>query len=164
MEHLIRRARTAELGEIGELTVAAYEEYLTDAEDDYRHHLLDASARDQEAELWVAEAAGRLVGTVTYCPPGSPWRELATAEEGEFRMLAVHPTARGQGVGGSLAQHCEVRARAHGHTGMVLSTLATMRAAHHIYESLGYARAPERDWAPAPEVHLIAYAKTWGRG
>ncbi len=157
----IRRARPADLDEIGVLTLAAYEEFLTDAEDDYRLHLADAAARDRDAELWVAEVDGRLAGTVTYCPLGSPWRELGSDQEGEFRMLAVHPQSQGRGVGAALAGLCEERARTDGFTGMVLSTLAAMRAAHRVYERLGYRRAPERDWEPVPEVHLIAYAKSF---
>ncbi|WP_310527193.1 GNAT family N-acetyltransferase, partial [Nocardioides sp.] len=44
----------------------------------------------------------------------------------EFRMLAVHPDARGQGVGTALARLCEERARAQGATAMVLSSLREM--------------------------------------
>ena len=42
---------------------------------------------------------------------------------------------------------------------MVLSSLAEMTAAHRIYERSGYARTPERDWSPAPGVHLLAFEK-----
>ena len=43
-----------------------------------------------------------VLGCVTCCPPGSPWRELAGEHEGEFRMLAVAPAARGRGAGAAL--------------------------------------------------------------
>ena len=62
--------------------------------------------------------------------------------EGEFRMLAVHPLARGLGAGTLLAEHCEQRARQHHATGMALSSLAEMAGAHRIYTRLGYVRAP----------------------
>jgi hypothetical protein len=32
-----------------------------------------------------------------------------------------------------------------------------MRAAHAIYERLGFTRAPERDWSPLPGVRLLAF-------
>ncbi len=54
---------------------------------------------------------------------------------------------------------CEERARAHGATRMLLSSLADMAAAHRVYGRLGYVRLPERDWSPMPDVHLIAYTK-----
>ena len=33
-----------------------------------------------------------------------------------------------------------------------------MRAAHRIYERVGFERAPERDWSPVPGVELLAFA------
>ncbi len=156
---LIRRPAPAELETVGAVTVAAYDAFLGDAESDYRRHLAGAEARDREAELWVAELDGRIVGTVTYCPVGSPWHELAREGEGEFRMLAVHPDAQGRGVGMALAAHCDQRARAEGMTGMVLCSMQEMTAAHHVYERLGYARDPDRDWEPVPGVRLLAFAK-----
>ena len=155
----LRLARPEELDALGELTVAAYEEFLLGAEDGYRVHVRDAARRAREAELWVAAEGEDLLGCVTYCPPGSPWREISRDDEGEFRMLAVHPRARGRGAGLALAELCEQRAREHGATGMVLSSLADMAAAHRIYGRLGYTRATDRDWDPVPGVHLIAFSK-----
>jgi ribosomal protein S18 acetylase RimI-like enzyme len=156
----LRRPAAEELSAVGRLCVVAYEEFMLGAEDPYRSHVADAARRDREAEVWVAAEAERLLGCVTFCPPGSPWRELARDPgEGEFRMLAVHPDARGRGVGQALAALCEEHARAHGATRMVLSSLPTMASAHRVYGRLGYTRLPERDWDPVPGVHLIAFTK-----
>ena len=155
----LRLARPDELDAVGEITLAAYEDFTTGTEDFYREHLRDAARRAREAELWVASDGDELLGTVTYCPPGSPWRELAGEREGEFRMLAVDPARQGRGAGYALVEHCEHRAREHGATGMVLSSLAEMAAAHRVYGRLGYTRAPERDWSPVDDVHLIAFVK-----
>lgn len=153
----LRRAEVEDYAAVGDLTVAAYARFTQGPADPYVARLRDAAARGAEAELWVAVEDGRLLGTVTSCPPGSPWRELALDDEGEFRMLAVHPDARGRGVGTALARLCEDRAREQGATAMVLSSLAEMREAHRVYERLGYRREPGRDWQPMPDVHLIAY-------
>jgi len=155
----LRRATREELPEIGELTLAAYDEFVNGPEEGYRDQLADATSRFEDAELWVAVDGGDLLGTVTYCPPGSRWRELAGDGEGEFRMLAVHPRGRGRGAGQALADLCERRARADGATRMVLSSLPTMASAHRIYGRLGYTRAPERDWSPDVDVHLVAFTK-----
>ena len=32
-----------------------------------------------------------------------------------------------------------------------------MKAAQHIYESLGFTRTPELDWTPVPGVLLLGY-------
>ena len=42
---------------------------------------------------------------------------------------------------------------------MVLSSLATMTAAHRIYGRLGYERDPMRDWSPVAGVELLAFSK-----
>ncbi|MCB0913632.1 MAG: GNAT family N-acetyltransferase, partial [Propionibacteriaceae bacterium] len=104
----VRRAEASEYAAVGELTVQAY---LADgglpAGDPYYELLRDAAGRDTDAELWVAaDADGTLLGTVTWCPAGSGYRELGGAGEGEFRSLAVAPEARGRGVGEALVRHC----------------------------------------------------------
>ena len=38
------------------MCVAAYEPFLTGAEDDYRERLHDVATRDAQAEVWVAVA------------------------------------------------------------------------------------------------------------
>jgi GNAT superfamily N-acetyltransferase len=155
----VRRIRPDEAPAAGDVCVAAYDPLLTGAEDDYRERLRDVATRDAQAEVWVAVDQDRVVGVVTYCPPGSPWREIGRDEEGEFRMLAVDPAAQGTGAGTALARLCEERARAHGATGMALSSLATMTAAHRVYARLGYVREPGRDWSPVPGVDLLAFSK-----
>jgi GNAT superfamily N-acetyltransferase len=157
----VRLARTGELAEVGEITARAYADFVLGPDDPYLERLRGAEARARDAELWVAEAEGALLGTVTRTPPGSPWREVASDGEGEFRMLAVDPDARGTGAGTALARHCEERAREHGAVGMALSSLAVMTAAHRIYERLGYAREPSRDWSPLPGVDLLAFSKVF---
>jgi GNAT superfamily N-acetyltransferase len=155
----LRRVRPEELAAAGDVCVAAYEPFLTGAEDDYRERLRDVATRDAQAEVWVAVLEGRVAGVVTWCPPGSPWREIGRDDEGEFRMLAVDPSAQGAGVGTALALLCEEHARAAGATGMALSSLAAMTAAHRVYARLGYERDPARDWSPLPGVDLLAFHK-----
>ena len=157
----VRLARPEELDAVGELTVRAYAEYTRGPHDPYEARLRDAASRARAAELWVAVDGDRLLGSVTCCPPGSSYREVSRPDEGEFRMLAVAPEARGTGAGTTLARHCEERARAHGAVGMALSSLAVMTAAHRIYERLGYARDPGRDWSPLPGVELLAFSKVF---
>jgi ribosomal protein S18 acetylase RimI-like enzyme len=155
----IRRALPEDLDAVGEVTVAAYAEFSDDDTDDYVHHLRDAATRDREAELWVAtpDDSEEILGTVTITPAGSPWREVSREGEGEFRMLAVAPAARGAGVGASLVALVVDRFRREGASAVVMSTLPRMRAAHRIYERAGFAREPARDWSPVPGVDLVAY-------
>ena len=48
--------------------------------------------------------------------------------------------------------------RRRGKDGVVCSSQPEMRAAHRIYERLGFRRVPERDWSPVPGVELLAFA------
>jgi ribosomal protein S18 acetylase RimI-like enzyme len=155
----LRRARVEDYSAIGAATVAAYEPLLGTTEASYVERLRNAEARDHEAELWVAVGPDdrEVLGTVTLCREGSPWREIGVADEGEFRMLAVAPHAQGQGVGEVLVRHVLDRFREEGAAAVVLSTTPGMEAAHRLYERLGFGRCPERDWEPMPGVELVAY-------
>lgn len=155
---LLRRARAEDHEAIGDLTLAAYRPHLH-PDSAYLERLRDAAARDREAELWVAFEDDRLLGSVTICPEGSPWRELAEPGEGELRMLAVAPAAQGSGVGRALAELVLERFRAIGASAVVLSSESSMTAAHRLYDRLGFVRTPGRDWSPAPGVDLHAYRK-----
>ncbi len=156
---VVRRARADDLEAVGAITVAAYAEFTEGPEDGYIALLGDAARRDREAELWVAELDGRVVGSVTIALPGSAWREIARDDEGEFRMLSVDPSARRRGVGDALARLVDDRFRDLGFRAIALSSLSSMTSAHRIYERLGYHREPGRDWSPQPGVDLIAFSK-----
>jgi ribosomal protein S18 acetylase RimI-like enzyme len=156
---LIRRATPDDHEAVGRVTVAAYTPYLAaHPESDYVEGLSDSARRDREAELWVAvDDDGTVLGSVTACPEGSPWRELAEPGEGEFRALAVDPAAQGRGVGAALVGHVVDGFRATGARAVVLCSMSTMTSAHRIYERLGFGRAPDLDWSPQPGIDLIAY-------
>lgn len=155
----IRRAEASDLDAIGAITVRAYVEGgFMHPESDYAETLADARDRAEKAELWVAvEDDGEVLGSVTFAPPGSEYNEVAGPEEGELRMLAASPEARGRGIGAALVRHCIERARDLGLSAVVLSTQPTMAAAHRIYEAVGFRRTPEKDWAPIPGVDLLAF-------
>jgi ribosomal protein S18 acetylase RimI-like enzyme len=158
---MIRRARDTDLEVVGEITVAAYADFVSGPDDTYLAKLRDAAAREREAELWVATLGARVLGSVTLCPDGSPWREIARGDEGEFRMLSVAPDAQRMGVGEALVRHCLDRSRETGRTGMVLSSLPEMTAAHRVYARFGFVRTPERDWSPQVGVDLWAFATSF---
>lgn len=167
----IRSAREYELAAVGALTVAGYdsEGYLLrddgTRDEGYAAWLGDAARRSHEAVLLVAVERDVLLGTVTWCPPGSRNREVATLDhQGELRTLAVAPAARGRGVGGALVDHCLVEARSAGLTEVVLSSLPRMVPAHRLYASRGFVRRPELDWRPHPDVPLWVFSLPVGPG
>jgi ribosomal protein S18 acetylase RimI-like enzyme len=159
MHPSIRLAAADDLGAAGEVLVAAYRYggFLDDSHQAYAATLADTPRRSREAELYVALVDGAVVGTVTFCPEGSSWREIGRPREGEFRMLGVSPAAAGAGVGSALVQRCLDRSGELGYERLVISSLPSMSSAHRLYERIGFQRAPERDWSPAQGVVLHAY-------
>lgn len=159
---LIREARPDEFATAGELTASAYiADGFVSADDAYVDELRDAASRAVEAELLVAvdRTSGAVVGTVTTCPDGSPFREIARDDEGEFRMLAVAKSARGDGVGEALVRAVLARAHTVGKRAVAMSSAAKMTTAHRLYGRLGFTRDASRDWNPLPEVSLLAFAR-----
>jgi ribosomal protein S18 acetylase RimI-like enzyme len=169
MDIIVRRALPGEYGTLGEITAQAYlgDGLLDFGESDgYLVRLRDVARRAAAAEVLVAaDRDGTVLGGVTHVPSaGNALAELARPGEAEIRMLAVAPQARGRGAGEALVRACVDRARAtEGCVRVVLSTQRTMRAAHRIYERLGFVRTPERDWNPVPELDdilLLTYELT----
>ena len=159
----VRLAREDEYVAAGVLTVAAYDahDYLTKPDGTYDQRyadwLVDAASRGRDGDLLVAVDGNDLLGTATWCPPGSRYRELATQDhQGEFRTLAVSPEARGRGVGTAIITDCLRRAESLGLTEVLLCSLQEMTPAHRLYESFGFGRRPELDWSPVEGVDLWA--------
>ncbi len=143
--------------EVASLCVQAYLPSRLPSDHAYYARLKDVAARDELAEVWVASEHGRVLGSLTWCPPHSPWREISRDDEAEFRMLAVDPAEQGRGVGRALVDAAIARSRAEGRTAIVVSTACWMTAAHHLYERMGFERVPERDWSPTEGLDLKAY-------
>jgi ribosomal protein S18 acetylase RimI-like enzyme len=74
---------------------------------------------------------------------------------GTIRLLAVRPEARGQGLGARLTRECLRRARELKLPTIFLYTGRFMLAARHIYEKLGFKRAPQ--FEPPREPGPMAY-------
>ncbi|GAA1204744.1 GNAT family N-acetyltransferase [Prauserella alba] len=156
----VRMARPDEYAAIGELTVEAYTTGGHLADDvGYDAVLRDVAGRAATAEVLVATGGDDVVlGSVTVAEAGTPKAEVARPGELEFRMLAVSPDAQGRGVGEALTGAVVDIARERRFGRVVLCSRDRMTTAHRLYERLGFTRIPERDWAPHPDVPLLAFA------
>jgi ribosomal protein S18 acetylase RimI-like enzyme len=155
---VLRPAAPEDVAAVGDLTVRAYVHsgYVA-ADDEYVSQLRAADDRLRGAELWVATVGDTVSATVTFCPPGSVYRKLATPLEAELRMLAVDPSARRRGLATALVSRCLQRCTELGLDGLVLCTLDQMAPALGLYTSLGFERDPDLDWEPAPGVRLVGF-------
>jgi ribosomal protein S18 acetylase RimI-like enzyme len=154
---VVRDARAEEFEPVGRLTLHAYEDAgILGTDPGYRRALLDAEPRAvlPGRVLVAVDAQDRLLGAVAYCPSGSRFAEISRSDEAEFRMLAVAPEQRGQGVARALVDACRDAAREDRRARLVLSVIDHNVAAAAMYARLGFRRAPERDWEPVPGVLL----------
>ena len=143
----IREATPDEYTEIGELTHRAYAA-LPDIGDLgwYGDQLRDIAGRAADATILVAVEAGRIVGDVTWVPhANSPAAEWDEADAAGFRMLAVDPSAQGQGVGEAMVKDMIERATALDKASVLLYTTDFMQSAQRLYRRLGFVRHPEID-------------------
>ncbi len=167
---LIREAKPTDRDAIREVTLAAYQQYAARMPahywEGYRQNILATLAAVEPAEQFVAELEGAIVGAVLLYPPR---RLRPTPEDGwvempwpEVRLLAVAPAARGRGIGGSLMRECARRARQSGASVLSLHTTDMMQAALRMYERMGFRRAPELDFHPAPGWTVKGYCLELG--
>lgn len=99
-----------------------------------------------EAEVSVVEDEdGEVIAVIAVFAPGAPGSSVAGPGEVELARLAVAPAARRNGIGRRLVEGCAARARDLDAEGIALWSRPYQTAAHRLYESLGYRRAPERD-------------------
>ncbi len=156
---IVRDARPAELAEIGDLRVAAYEAggFLSDAS--HYGETLRTLGHDGSGQILAAvdESTGQILGTVMLLLWPHAEHLVQGPDEAEIRALAVAPAARGRGAGRALLQAVIDRARAGGVRHLLLCTQTTMHAAQHLYTEAGFRRLPERDFTPVPGFTLPAY-------
>jgi len=166
MNHLhIRAARESDRDAIQDVTLSAYQQYAAVMPppywENYQRNILDTLTDVRPAEQIVAEQAGIVVGTVLLYPAGTvfsgPDGAPVTLAWPEVRLLAVAPAARGQGIGRALMQECVQRAHRSGAMAITLHTGDMMEVAMHMYERMGFVRAPELDFHLAPGVTIKGY-------
>jgi ribosomal protein S18 acetylase RimI-like enzyme len=140
----IRIARPDEYDRVGELTIAAYQSLPVDhLFGGYDEEILATAERAKDSDILVAVEHDLVLGSVTFVgDPASRWREWTEPEEVQFRLLAVDPAARGQGIGEALVHACVERA---GDSPIIIHTTQWMEAARRMYERLGFVRRPDRD-------------------
>ena len=164
----IHPVRPDELEEAGRVTADAYREFARgDDWDGYLERLADVAGRAGRTTVLVAVEDGRVLGTLTLeldrrVEEGEDHIEGARlpAHECHIRMLGVAPDARARGIGRALMEESIRLAREAGKTLMTLNTGPRMKAAQHMYESMGFRR--DADWELREDFSLLSYALELG--
>lgn len=166
---IIRDALKEEIPFIREQRVAAYSEHANAISSEHWQALKKAISSEADVmegvELIVAEADGKVVGSVALFPPQSDAYEgvVDSLDYAEIRLLAVTKEARGEGVASGLINECMKRTTARGINQIGLHTADFMKGAMKLYESFGFERIPQYDFEPANDGVIVkAFRKTIG--
>ncbi|HZQ06558.1 MAG TPA: GNAT family N-acetyltransferase [Anaerolineae bacterium] len=161
---ILRDARPDEKNKILDLTLSAYQQYapiMGEHWQEYQDNITATLADPSPAAQIVAEQNGAIVGTALLYPTGTVFHldddtDLRLPAP-EIRLLAVAPSARGQGIGEALTRECMQRARTAGDRIITLHTTDMMQVAKTMSEKMGFVRAPELDFTPAPDFTIMGY-------
>jgi len=146
---IIRPAHLTDHEAIRAVVRAAYQQYepITGSElfSRYLEDLLDFERHSRHGQLIVAELDGTVRGSGAFYPDVSVQGVGWPRGWAGGRALAVHPDARGHGVGQALLAAAECLAQHHGAPVFALHTASFMTTAIAMYDRQGYRRAPEYD-------------------
>ena len=110
------------------------------------------AALDDDRLMWVAESAGRVVGTVQLA--------LCDKDNGrhraEVQKLQVHTAARGRGIATALMREVEAEAPRRQRRSLLFLDTLLASPAEEVYRHLGWQRAGEiPDYAAAPDGKIF---------
>ena len=165
----IREAKPEEYQELGTLMVQVYsglEGFPSPAEiPDYYNRLQNVGefTKDPKTKLFVAVSeAGKVEGGLVYFGDmrfyGAGGEATLSQNAGAFRLLAVNPATRGQGLGKKLIRACIDQARREGFNYLLIHSTKYMMTAWKMYERMGFEKFPEIDFEEAGvHVHGFRY-------
>lgn len=155
--YFVRNAKPIEFEEIGTLMVHVYsqmEGFPKESEQPEYYKMLaniGGLTNKPETELLVAVTSDdKIAGAVVffgdmkyYGSGGTATKEINSSG---FRLLAVDPLYRGQGVGKLLTNECIRKAKEKKLSQVVIHTTMAMQTAWQMYEKIGFKRSVDLDF------------------
>ncbi len=156
-EYVVRNAKPSEFEEIGKLMVQVYsqlEGFPKETEQPAYYKMLaniGELTKKPETELLVAVSPeGKIAGGIVYFSDMKFYGSGGTATKEQnasgFRLLAVAPSTRGQGIGKLLTNECIRKAKEKQHRQIVIHTTKAMQVAWKMYENIGFKRSEDLDF------------------
>jgi GNAT superfamily N-acetyltransferase len=156
-EYLIRNAKPKEFEEIGKLMVSVYsqlEGFPKESEQpDYYKMLsnIGVLTNNPGTELLVAVSPdNKIAGGVIYFSDMQYYGSGGTATKEQnaagFRLLAVDPFVRGQGIGKLLTNECIRKAKDERLSQLIIHSTKAMQIAWSMYGSMGFKRSEDLDF------------------
>ncbi|MDC6365103.1 MULTISPECIES: bifunctional helix-turn-helix transcriptional regulator/GNAT family N-acetyltransferase [Flavobacteriaceae] len=154
---IIRKAKSSEFKEIGELMVRGYSSLegfpKADAMPEYYNTLANIGefTKKPKTELLIAvSTTDKILGGVLFFNDMKYYgtKGIVTSQKNAagFRLLAVDPKARGMGVGRALTVACIEKAKKEGQNQIIIHSTAFMKVALKMYEKLGFQRSTDLDF------------------
>ena len=155
--HEIREAKPNEHSALGQLMVDVYSQLEgfpgPDKIPEYYHTLKNVGdfTQQPEVKLFVAVSEnGTVDGGLVYFGDmryyGAGGEATTSQHAAAFRLLAVNPNTRGQGLGKLLITYCLDQARKAGFEYLIIHSTRSMMTAWNMYERMGFVRFPEIDF------------------
>ena len=143
------------LGQLMKNVYSKLDDFPSQEEQPEYYEMLDGIGsfnEEKDTKVLVAISAEReLVGGIVYfgnmVSYGSGGTATLEKNASGIRLLGVDPRSRGTGVGKALTNTCIQLARDRGHSQVILHTTQAMQAAWNLYQTLGFERSPDLDFA-----------------
>jgi GNAT superfamily N-acetyltransferase len=156
-EYKVREATPDEFQEIGKLMVNVYSQLegfpSKDEQPDYYKMLANIGSltENPKTKLLVAvSSSGKIGGGVVYFGDmkyyGSGGTATSEKNASGFRLLAVDPATRGQGIGKLLTKAYIQMAKDEKQDQVIIHSTETMQIAWKMYENMGFKRSKELDF------------------
>jgi GNAT superfamily N-acetyltransferase len=156
-QYKIRNSKPAEFEEVGKLMVRVYsqlEGFPKESEQpDYYKMLSNIGelTNNPGTELLIAISSdSKIAGCVVYFNDMQYYGSGGTATKERnaagFRLLAVDPSARGQGIGRLLTYECIRKAKDKRLSQVIIHSTKAMQIAWKMYESMGFKRSEDLDF------------------
>jgi len=153
----VKIAKPFEFEEIGQLMVRVYSqlEGFPKETDQPEYYKMLANVGEltnkPETELLIAVSTdGIIAGCVVFFYDmkyyGSGGTATLEQNAAGFRLLAVDPSARGQGIGKLLTNECIRKAKVRKHGQVIIHTTMAMQTAWKMYEKLDFKRSEDLDF------------------
>src|SRR5258705_6915003 len=156
-EYIIRNAMANEIEEIGKLNTHVYyqlEGFPKESEQPAYYKMLsnigDLTKRPETELLVAVPSDDRIAGAVVYFSDMKFYGSggIATKEQNAagFRLLAVDPLTRGQGIGKLLVNECIRKTKDKKLYQVIIHTTMAMQTAWRMYENIGFKRSEDLDF------------------
>ena len=159
LAYKIRTANPEDFTDIGKLMVSVYSElegFPKKADQPAYYHMLaniGELTKNPGVELLIAISSSKqkeIFGAVVYFGDmkyyGSGGSASSEKNAAGFRLLAVSPNARGQGIGKILSLECINKARSANLSQVIIHSTKAMPVAWKMYETLKFVRSEDLDF------------------